>query len=224
MIINIAANLSKVLNQLEDQHVLVAISKKKSEEDIMEAYHAGHRDFGENKVQELLSKYESLPKDIRWHMVGHLQRNKVKLIVPFIHMIHGVDSLRLLNTINKEGKKIDRRINCLLQIHIADEETKFGLSDSEVMQVLTNIDSSEYTHIKICGLMGMATNTDNKDKIHHEFRSLKLLFDEIKSKDFNFLDNFSQLSMGMSNDYEIALEEGATILRLGTSIFGPRNK
>lgn len=202
---------------------LVAISKTKPVEDILKLYHAGHRMFGENKVQELLSKSSQLPADIEWHLVGHLQTNKVKLIAPFINMIHSVDSLKLLSVINKEGEKNERLIDCLLQIHIAEEETKFGLSAMEAVQLLKSEEFLHFSNIRVCGLMGMATFTDDAVQIRKEFRHLAAFFQKLKVEFFQDKDYFRELSMGMSGDYEIAIDEGATIIRIGSLIFGERN-
>jgi len=202
---------------------LIAVSKTKPVEDLLQAYEAGQRHFGENKVQELTSKFETLPKDIEWHMIGHLQRNKVKYIAPFIHLIHAVDSPRLLTEINKQALKHDRVINCLLQIHIAQEETKFGFDEKEVMEFLNSEDLTKLEHIKIVGLMGMATNTDNEQQVEGEFKGLKSLADKIK-KDVS-LPNVAieELSTGMTNDFEIACKTGSTMVRIGSAIFGSRN-
>ncbi|MDN3669907.1 YggS family pyridoxal phosphate-dependent enzyme [Echinicola jeungdonensis] len=203
--------------------LLVAVSKTKPIGDIQEAYDAGIRDFGENKVQELAEKQPQLPKDIRWHMIGHLQRNKVKYIAPFVHLIHGVDSYKLLKEINKQGRKVNRTIPCLLQIHIAKEESKFGFSEDELEVLIKNEPVAELSHVKIVGLMGMATNTDNEDVVRREFASLKSLFDKIKSKDLPSNFELKEISMGMSGDYQIAQEEGSTMVRIGSAIFGKRN-
>ena len=201
---------------------LIAVSKTKPNEDIMEAYEMGQRDFGENKVQDLVAKYEALPKDIRWHMIGHLQRNKVKYIAPFTHLIHGIDSSRLLAAVEKEGRKIGRRIPILLQIHIAEEETKFGFSLDEVVPLLDSTEFQAMEHIEVQGLMGMATNTTDQSKIESEFLRLKGLNDSLQSrKEHNI--NIKELSMGMSNDYKLAVKSGSTMIRVGSQIFGARN-
>jgi PLP dependent protein len=202
---------------------LVAVSKTKSEEEILEIYHAGHRLFGENKVQELLPKYEDLPKDIEWHLIGHLQSNKVKYIAPFIGMIHSVDSLKLLKTINKEALKNKRTIKCLLQFHIAEEETKFGLDMEEAAEILSSEEFKELKNIEICGVMGMATFTDDLEKVRREFKNLKSVFGLLKKTFFADQSNFSEISMGMSDDYKVAIKEGSTIIRVGSAIFGSRN-
>jgi len=221
---DIKNNIKYFLNNLSNSNCkLVAVSKTKPNADIQTAYDAGQRIFGENKVQELADKYEALPKDIEWHMIGHLQRNKVKYIAPFVSLIHSVDSPRLLKEINKQGKKVDRQVNCLLQIHIAEEDTKFGFSKQEVKDFLLSGEFGELTNIKIVGLMGMATNTSNLDQVRKEFSGLRELQEEIKS--MNLADNVAmkELSMGMSGDYEIAVEEGSTLVRVGSAIFGSRN-
>lgn len=218
-------NYQKIKTQLQSRNVtLVAVSKIKTKEEIMELYDLGQRDFGENYVQELLEKYASLPKDIRWHFIGHLQTNKVKYIADFIHLIHGVDSENLLKEINKQGKKINRKIKCLLQMHISREETKYGFEEDNVMAVLkqTSQDSSEqvYSYIEVCGLMGMATFTEDNALIISEFKKLKYLFDQLQPV---FPSSFNILSMGMSADYMFAVEEGSTMVRIGSLLFGARN-
>ncbi|MDN3203489.1 YggS family pyridoxal phosphate-dependent enzyme [Algoriphagus sediminis] len=202
---------------------LVAVSKTKPIELLEEAYEAGVRDFGENKVQELQWKQPKMPNDVRWHMIGHLQRNKVKYIAPYVALIHGVDSGRLLKEINKQGEKVNRKIPVLLQIHIAEEESKFGFDKEEVLELLNSEMFSSLKNVEVKGLMGMATNTDDEAQIRKEFRGLKNLFEEIKSMDSPLLSNFTELSMGMSGDYKIAQEEGSTMVRIGSAIFGPRN-
>jgi len=219
----IEENLSLIRNSIAEPVKLVAISKMKSEEEIMEAYRAGHRIFGENKVQELIRKQESLPDDIEWHMVGHLQSNKVKYIASFVHLIHAVDSTKLLSTINKEAAKKGRRIDCLLQVHIATEETKFGFLKDEIIELINSLELLDMKSIQIAGLMGMATYTNDEDVIRGEFRSLKSLFDELKKNYFPGNQSFNELSMGMSGDYLIAMEEGSTMVRIGSLIFGERN-
>ncbi|WP_375578570.1 YggS family pyridoxal phosphate-dependent enzyme [Marivirga tractuosa] len=219
---SIAENLSSVKESLGICH-LVAVSKTKPNEDLMEAYEAGQRALGENKVQELTDKAEALPKDIEWHMIGHLQRNKVKYIAPFVHLIHSVDSVRLLKEINKQGKKIDRVIPVLLQIHIAEEENKYGLDEQELHELLSSEAFKEMEHVEVQGLMGMATFTDDTEKIRREFKSLKKLFDKTAEQYNDEKLNLKELSMGMSGDYEIAIEEGSTMVRIGSKIFGERN-
>lgn len=219
----IVENLHTLQSQIPSHVTLVAVSKTKPDEMIMEAYHAGHRDFGENKVQDLAGKAERLPENIRWHMIGHLQSNKVKYLASFVYLIHGVDSLKLLKVINKEALKQDRVIDCLLQIHIAKEQTKFGFSREELLEVVRSADFRELKNIRIRGLMGMATYTENSDQIREEFRHLKRIFDELSVSDFPDSTVFDQLSFGMSGDYTLAVEEGSTMLRIGSLIFGPRN-
>ncbi len=219
----IAENLNKIKEELPESVQLIAVTKTQPVETILDAYNAGHRIFGENKVQELVTKYEQLPKDIEWHMIGHLQTNKVKSIASFIHLIHGVDSLKLLQVINKEGIRCNRVIPCLLQIKIAEEETKFGLSANEADTLLGNKEISELRNTKIIGLMGMATYTDNMEVIRNEFKNLSAIFNRLQIKYFSDDPDFKELSMGMSHDYRIAIEEGATYIRVGTSIFGERN-
>ncbi len=201
---------------------LIAVSKTKPIEALIEAYEAGVKDFGENKVQELVEKQELLPSDITWHMIGHLQRNKVKYIAPFIGLIHAVDSQKLLKEIDKEGKKNNRVIPCLLQIYIAAEETKFGLSEDELRELLASSTFESMNNIKITGFMGMATFTDNANQIRKEFQSLQRIFEDCKAG-FNHKNlALQELSMGMSNDYKIAIEEGSTMVRIGSAIFGAR--
>ena len=220
---SIADNIKRITSELGENTKLVAVSKTKPNEDIMEAYNAGQRLFGENKVQELVEKYETLPKDIEWHFIGHLQSNKVKYIAPFVSLIHGVDSFKLLKTINKEAKKNDRVIDCLLQFHIAQESTKFGLDEEEADVLLNDEQFKEFENIRIAGVMGMATYTDNFDQVRNEFRSLKNIFDRLKEKYFAGDNSFKEISMGMSGDYKVAIEEGSTLVRIGSSIFGARN-
>lgn len=201
---------------------LIAVSKTKPASKILHLYNQGQRLFGENKVQELTEKQAILPLNIEWHLIGHLQRNKVKFIAPFVAMIHSVDSEKLLAEINKEAMKNERIIPCLLQIHIAEEETKFGFSADEALQLLENTDLNKYPNIAICGLMGMATNTANTEQIAREFALLQKLFVDIKSRFFAEKPHFKELSMGMSGDYKIALEQGATLIRVGSLLFGER--
>ena len=201
---------------------LVAVSKTKSIEDIKAMYDLGQKDFGENYVQELVDKYEALPKDINWHFIGHLQTNKVKYIAPFVSLIHGVDSFKLLKEINKQGEKNNRIINCLLQIHIAEEETKFGLNEDELDDIFGSEELKSLKNIKICGMMGMASFTENKETIRNEFRYLKTLFNSYKKLSIANCQLII-LSMGMSADYKIAIEEGSTMVRVGSLIFGERN-
>jgi PLP dependent protein len=197
---------------------LVAVSKTKPAEDILELYNLGQRHFGENYVQELLDKQEELPKDIHWHFIGHLQTNKVKYIVPFVHLIHGVDSEKLLKEINKQAAKINRTVDVLLQVHIAEEETKFGMNEGEVANVLMN----EFANVRICGLMGMASFSNDLEQVRQEFKRLKLIYDRF-SKSQTSVSAFQILSMGMSGDYKIAVEEGSNLVRIGSLLFGVRN-
>jgi len=202
---------------------LIAVSKTKPVEALLQAYEAGQRDFGENKVQEMAEKQTQLPSDIRWHMIGHLQSNKVKYIAPFVHLIHSVDSEKLLRAIDKEAKKAGRVIPCLLQVHIAEEETKFGLSDEETLAILQPSVLDSVPSVSIAGLMGMSTLTDNKAQIKKEFGHLKALFERIKKEVNHPRVEMKELSMGMSGDYAIAIEEGSTMIRVGSAIFGERN-
>lgn len=221
---SIEANILSLKTELDPLKVkLVAVSKTKPNEDILQAYQAGQRIFGENTVQELVKKQEELPKDIEWHLVGHLQSNKVKYIAPFISLIHAVDSLKLLAEVNKQAQKNNRIINCLLQIHIADEDTKFGLDFDEAIELLRSSEYQQMQHIRIVGLMGIATNTENQKKITEEFYELRTLFKGLKASFFQNYDDFSELSMGMSSDYKLAIEQGSTMVRLGSNIFGERN-
>ena len=221
---NIASNIKDFTQQLSGSSCrLVAVSKTKPDEIIMQAYQAGLRDFGENRVQELGAKASALPSDIRWHMIGHLQSNKVKHIAPYIHLIHSVDSLKLLREINKQGENNQRTINCLLQVHIATEESKFGFSASEIRGCLASTEFLNFDHLKVIGLMGMATFTDDSEQVRAEFRNLKDLFDDLKSNYQNPNCEMKELSMGMTSDYKIAIEEGSTLVRVGTAIFGIRN-
>jgi len=221
---SIASQISLFTEELNKYHCrLITVSKTQSVEKIKEAYDAGQRLFGENKVQELLSKYEHLPTDIEWHLIGHLQSNKVKYIAPFISLIHSVDSLKLLQEVNKQAAKNNRIINCLLQVHIATEESKFGFSEAELKALIQSDELSNLKNVQIKGLMGMATFTDNEEIVRNEFKSLKALFDHIKVINQHAHVNMEELSMGMSGDYKIAVEEGSTLVRIGTAIFGERN-
>lgn len=202
---------------------LIAVSKRKPTEDILEAYNAGHRDFGENQVQELVSKVPELPSDINWHMIGHLQRNKVKFLAPVVHMIHAVDSTRLLAEIEKQATKSERIIPCLLQIHIAREESKFGFSEEEVLELVSSDMVKELKTARIVGLMGMATNTNDTMQVRSEFQNLKSTFDKIKDQNLPNSVEMKELSMGMTSDYKIALDEGSSMIRVGSAIFGPRD-
>jgi len=220
---DIGKNIKKLKETLPEGVKLVAVSKTKPNEDILAAYNTGHRIFGENKVQELTRKQEELPKDIEWHFIGHPQTNKVKYMAPFVALIHGVDSLKLLKTINKEARKNDRKIRCLLQFHIAEESTKFGLDESEAAGILDSEQFRQYTHVEVVGVMGMATYTDDEEQIRKEFRNLHSIFKKLKYRYFHDQDSFSEISMGMSDDYPIAVEEGTTMIRVGSKIFGARN-
>ena len=215
----IPQNLKKILDALPEQVTLIAVSKTKSPDEIMQAYNAGHRDFGENKIQELVWKQEELPKDIRWHMIGHVQRNKVKYMASFVHLIHGVDSLKLLREINKQGAKHNRVITCLLQVHIAEEESKFGLDEAELKELLENLSEESMANVAIAGLMGMATFTDDQDQLAAEFNYLS----DLKTRLAIDYPQLKELSMGMSGDYQLALDYGSTMVRIGSSIFGSRN-
>lgn len=215
---SITENIKKFQEELGAEVTLVAVSKTKPESDIIEAYNAGQRIFGENKIQEMTDKRESLPGDIKWHMVGHVQRNKVKYMAPFVELIHAVDSLKLLKEINKEGKKNDRVINCLIQIKIAEEESKFGISAEDAREILESDAYSGFEFVKVTGLMGMATFTEDMDQVKKEFLKLKGIFDDLNN-DFHDL---KILSMGMSGDYKIALQCGSNMVRIGSSIFGER--
>lgn len=219
---SVAQSLSQIQKLIPSNVQLVAVSKTKPNELILEAYHAGQRVFGENKVQELVSKYETLPKDIQWHMIGHLQSNKVKYIAPFVDLIHGIDSFKLLQEVNKQGQKTDRIIPVLLQFHIATEETKFGFSLPEAREMLQQLRSNPLPFISIKGVMGMATFTENENQIRQEFSSLKSTFTDLKSEFFSTQNDFKVISMGMSGDYQIAIEEGSTMVRVGSAIFGER--
>ena len=218
---SIQTNLLNIKATLPKQVTLVAVSKTKPVSDLMEAYEAGQRIFGENKIQEMTEKWEQMPKVIQWHMIGHVQTNKVKFMAPFVSLIHGVDSLKLLQEINKQAKKNNRTIDCLLQIYIAEEETKFGLDEEELTSLLTSNEFQELKNIQIVGLMGMATFTANKDQIKKEFLHLKSIFDTNKNLKSEIC-NLNTLSMGMSGDYQLAIECGSTMVRIGSSIFGGR--
>jgi len=214
----IADTITSFKSSLPKQVTLVAVSKTKPMEAIMEAYRSGHRVFGENKVQEMTAKWEVLPKDIQWHMIGHLQRNKVKYIAPYVHLIHAVDSIKLLQEIDKQAEKNNRVIQCLLQIKIAEEESKFGLSETDALELLESKELKSLSHVSIKGLMGMATFTDDHVQIAREFQSLQQLFNRLKN-DYGF----EYLSMGMSGDFEIALKFGSNMIRVGSALFGERN-
>lgn len=217
----IQQNLNKIKSQLPSNVTLVAVSKTKPVEDLMEAYNAGQRIFGENKIQEMTEKWQQMPKDIEWHMIGHVQSNKVKYMVPYVKLIHGVDSLKLLKEINRQAVRWRKNINCLLQIHIAEEETKFGLNENELIELLNSDEFKEMTNIKVIGLMGMATFTDNQEQIKKEFQNLKNIFDKLQQLETLNL-KLETLSMGMSGDYQLAIDCGSTMVRIGSSIFGGR--
>ncbi len=216
---NIAENIKKIKSEIPQRVTLVAISKTKPENDILEAYNIGQRIFGENKIQEMTEKGEKLPKDIKWHMVGHVQRNKVKYMAEYVDLIHAVDSLKLLKEIEKQAKKYNRTISCLLQVKIAEEDTKYGIDVDEAESILQSDAYREMTNVKVVGLMGMATLTENEEKFKKEFNYLKTIFEDLKSR----YNSFSTLSMGMSGDYKIAITSGSTMIRVGSSIFGERN-
>ena len=219
---SIAENIQQLQAELPQGVRLVAVSKYHPNEAILEAYNAGQRVFGESKVQEMTAKYETLPKDIEWHFIGHLQSNKIKYMAPYVTLIHGVDSYKLLTEIDKQAAKAGRVIDCLLQLHIAQEETKFGFTPDECRQMLQAGEWKKLTHIRICGLMGMATNTDNIEQIRAEFNLLGSLFNELKANCFAGNNAFCELSMGMSDDYPEAIEAGSTLVRVGSKIFGER--
>ena len=219
---SIAKNLKTIISQLPSHVTLVAVSKTKPVADLMEAYTAGQRIFGENKIQEMTEKWEQMPKDIEWHMIGHVQTNKVKFMAEYVSLIHGVDSLKLLQEINKQAKKHNRVIDCLLQIHIAEEETKFGLDEEELNHILTSDDFKSLENIRIVGLMGMATFTENQNQIEKEFNHLKSIFDKLSKIPFTHNLKPNILSMGMSGDYQLAISCGSTMVRIGSSIFGAR--
>ena len=223
---SIKENLLQIKSQLPNHVTLVAVSKTKPVGDLMEAYNAGQRIFGENKIQEMTDKWQEMPKDIQWHMIGHVQTNKVKFMAEYVSLIHGVDSLKLLQEINKQAQKHNRVIDCLLQIYIAEEESKFGLDENELDEILKQVqnDNSDLKNIRIVGLMGMATFTDNQTQIKKEFDNLKTIFDKINADAIgkDSINRVSILSMGMSGDYKLAIECGSTMVRIGSSIFGNR--
>ena len=219
---SIQTNIEEIRKHIPPHVKLVCVSKFHPNETLLEAYNCGERVFGESKVQELCGKFETLPKDISWHFIGHLQTNKIKFIVPFVDLIHGVDSYKLLEEINKQALKAGTTVNCLLQVHIAMEETKFGFSAAELNETLSEGKWKDLSGITICGLMGMATYTEDKDRIRSEFKGLKSLLDQVKQQYFSDQPSFGTLSMGMSDDYHLAIEEGSTMVRIGSSIFGHR--
>ena len=219
---SIKENILKLRQEIPENIQLICVTKFHTDAVIMEAYHAGEKVFGESRVQEFLPKRERLPKDIHWHFIGHLQRNKVKFLIPGVDLIHGVDSVRLLKEIDKQAKLSDCQVNCLLQVHIADEQTKFGFSAEELVALLQGNFSHNYPNINLCGLMGMATFTEDKAQVRKEFQSLKKLFDTLKKEYQADNPHFTELSMGMSDDYAIAIAEGSTMVRIGTAVFGAR--
>lgn len=221
---DIKKNIERISATLPDGVTLIAVSKYHPAEAIEAAYAVGQRHFGESKAQDLRLKQQQLPRDIRWHFIGHLQSNKIKYIAPYIHLIHSIDSLRLLQEVDRQAAKIPRTIDCLLQIHIAQEETKFGLSPAECLAMLDEGSWRSLAHVRICGLMCMGSNTDDANQIRNEFRTVKELFDEIRNKYFSAKESFSILSAGMSDDYPIAIQEGSTHIRIGSDIFGPPQK
>lgn len=216
-------NLGKVSKTIPVGVVLVAVSKTKPVEDIQEAYDAGQRVFGENHALEMRDKHEVLPKDIEWHFIGHLQTNKIKYIIQYVKLIHSIDTFNLLQAVNKEAAKHDKVVDCLLQFHIAEEETKFGLSLEEAVDILNSDEFKAMKNVRICGVMGMATNTDDMTLVRKEFRHLKAIFTDLKSRFFSDSEWFKEVSMGMSHDYPVAIEEGSTMVRVGSKIFGERN-
>ncbi|VAW15780.1 UPF0001 protein YggS [hydrothermal vent metagenome] len=216
---SIEQRLVNIKQALPENVTLVAVSKTKPVSDILEAYDSGHRIFGENKIQEMTQKWEAMPKDIQWHMIGHVQRNKVKYMAEFVSLIHGVDSFKLLREIDKQAKKHDRTIACLLQVHIAEEDTKFGLDETELKEIINSEEFRQLENIKISGLMGMATFTQDQEQIRREFKHLKSIYTYLQEK----LNGITILSIGMSGDYKIAIDEGSTMVRIGSSIFGERN-
>lgn len=219
---SIKENLQNIKSKLPESVTLVAVSKTKPVTDIMEAYDAGHRIFGENKIQEMVEKEAQMSKDMEWHMIGHVQRNKVKYMAEFVNLIHGVDNFKLLKEVNKQAKKHNRTINCLLQIKIADEDSKFGMTSKEAQEILKSAEFFELKNIRIVGVMGMATYTDDEQQVEQEFKKLKTTFDELKELKAENC-KLKTVSMGMSGDYEIAIDCGSTMIRVGSSIFGERN-
>lgn len=219
----ISENLSVIKSTIPSNVELIAVSKTKPVSDLQECYDAGQRIFGENKALEMRDKHEQLPKDIQWHFIGHLQTNKIKYIAPFVSLIHSIDSFSLLEAVNKEAMKHGRTLDCLLQFHIAQEDTKFGLSLEEADNILQSTEYQSFKNVRICGVMGMATFTDNIEQVRNEFKTLKTIFDALKERYFKDADFFKEISMGMSDDYPIAIEEGSTMVRIGSKIFGARN-
>jgi pyridoxal phosphate enzyme (YggS family) len=219
---SITNNLLQIKSQLPNQVALVAVSKTKPVTDLMEAYNAGQRIFGENKIQEMSEKWEQMPKDIQWHMIGHVQTNKVKFMAEYVNLIHGVDSLKLLEEINKQAQKHHRIIDCLLQVYIAEEESKFGFDEQDLNEILNSEEFKQLKNIKIVGLMGMATFTEHQNQIKKEFQNLKRIFDKLQNQPTTYNLQPTTLSMGMSGDYKLAIESGSTVVRIGSSIFGTR--
>jgi pyridoxal phosphate enzyme (YggS family) len=220
---SISENITQLKEQVPQGVKLIAVSKTKPVEQLLEAYHAGQRAFGENYVQEIIEKQPQLPGDIEWHFIGHLQSNKVKYIAPFVHWIHGIDSMRLLSEINKQAAKHNRVINCLLQVHIAQEESKFGFDTETLSMSLSQFRPEEYMHIRLCGLMGMASFTEDTQQVTKEFQLLKTTFDALKQGTMKDIETFHEISMGMSGDWPLAVKEGSTTIRVGSAIFGSRN-
>ena len=218
----LAYNLTEILKSIPNHVTLVAVSKTKPIENIQNLYDVGQRIFGENRVQELEEKHQALPKDIQWHLIGHLQRNKVKFIAPFVALIHSIDSERLLDEVNIQAKKNNRKIKVLLQFHIAQEETKFGFDLEEIKELFSRRSPETFDSIEFCGVMGMASFSDDENQVRKEFKNLKLIFNQLKSTYFSNLSSFSEISMGMSGDYKVAIEEGSTMVRVGSSLFGSR--
>ena len=218
----LADNLTEILNSIPKHVTLVAVSKTKPIENIQNLYDVGQRIFGENRVQELEEKHQALPKDIQWHLIGHLQRNKVKYIAPFVALIHSIDSERLLDEVNIQAKKNDRKIKVLLQFYIAQEETKFGFDIEETKELFTRKSPETFDSIEFCGVMGMASFSNDENQVRKEFKNLKVIFDQLKSTYFSNSPSFSEISMGMSGDYKLAIEEGSTMVRVGSSLFGKR--
>ncbi|RZS92594.1 YggS family pyridoxal phosphate-dependent enzyme [Aquimarina brevivitae] len=215
----LVSNLQQIKDSLPQHVTLVAVSKTKPASDIKEGYEAGHRDFGENKIQEMTAKWEELPKDIKWHMIGHVQTNKVKYMAPYVHLIHAVDKMKLLKEVNKQAKKNDRVIDCLIQVKIAQEDSKFGLSPEDAEKLILNPELAKYPNVRIKGLMGMATFTDNEEQLQKEFNTIEKLFKKLQEE----VSGFDTLSIGMSGDYKIAMKHGSTMVRIGSSIFGERD-
>jgi pyridoxal phosphate enzyme (YggS family) len=218
----LADNLAEILKSIPKHVTLVAVSKTKPIENIQNLYDVGQRIFGENRVQELEEKHQALPKDIQWHLIGHLQRNKVKYIAPFVALIHSIDSERLLDEVNIQAKKNNRKIKVLLQFYIAQEETKFGFDVEEINELFTRSSPETFGSIEFCGVMGMASFSDDENQVRREFNNLKVIFDQLKSSYFSHSSSFSEISMGMSGDYKLAIEEGSTMVRVGSSLFGKR--